>query len=105
MSKSELNLHCADILSPRAVSSSTPSARSAPTPFAAAAALPEPAPALPEDWEGVCQWVMRGRIALWDEIFEEAFLQVVFLSALCNMIGVVGHIQTLVLRQAYTHIP
>jgi len=49
---------------------------SAATPFAAADASPEAAPALPDSWEGVCQWVMGGRIALWDEIFEKAFLQV-----------------------------
>ena len=73
--RSEPSLQHADILSPRAPSS-TPSAHSAATPFAAAAALPEAAPALPEDWEGVCQWVMGGRIALWDELFEKAFLQV-----------------------------
>ena len=24
----------------------------------------------------MCQWVMGGRIALWDELFEKAFLQV-----------------------------
>jgi hypothetical protein len=38
--------------------------------------LPDAALALPEDWEGVCHWVMGGRIALWDETFEKAFLQV-----------------------------
>lgn len=38
--------------------------------------LPDAAPALPESWESVCQWVMGGRIALWDEVFEKVFLQV-----------------------------
>ena len=76
MPLSEHRLQGADILSPRAAPPATPSAHSAATPFAAVAVLPEAAPALPEDWEGICQWVMGGRVALWDELFEKAFLQV-----------------------------
>ena len=67
---------CADVLSPQATPTYGTSGASGASPFAAAAALPDAAPALPETWEGVCQWVMGGQIALWDEMFEKAFLQV-----------------------------
>ena len=66
----------ADVLSPQATPTYGASGASGASPFAAAAALPDAAPALPATWEGVCQWVMGGRVALWDEIFEKAFLQV-----------------------------
>ena len=67
---------CADVLSPQATPTYSTSGASGASPFAVAAALPDAAPALPETWEGVCQWVMGGRVALWNELFEKAFLKV-----------------------------
>jgi hypothetical protein len=32
--------------------------------------------ALPTTWEGICEWVVGRRVALWDEVFEQAFQQV-----------------------------
>ena len=67
---------CADVLSPQATPTYSMSGAPGASPFAAAAALPDAVPALPAAWQGVCQWVMGGRVALWDELFEKAFLQV-----------------------------
>ena len=54
-----------------------------PLPFASApgsaqdaAAAAAAAAALPQDWEGVCEWVLGRRFALWDELFEGAFVEV-----------------------------
>lgn len=32
----------------------------------------------------MCQWVMGGRVALWDELYEKAFLEVRPLLAVCG---------------------
>jgi hypothetical protein len=71
------------MLSPRA---HTPAGGGGPSPFASAvngmfqedlsaAAAAAAAAALPQDWEGVCEWVLGRRVVLWDELFEQAFVE------------------------------
>ena len=68
------------MLSPR-VQQTPRTARSggAASPFAPVAAgvpsLEDGSGGVPEGWDGVCEWVLGKRAALWDQLFEQAFLQ------------------------------
>lgn len=70
----------ADMLSPR-VQQTPRTARSvgAASPFAPLAAgvpsLEDGGGGVPDEWDGVCEWVLGKRAALWDQLFEQAFLQ------------------------------